>query len=87
MLANAAVNAIAGLIRSEGTARTPLQQRAAMSGSRVFDALAEGGEIQMPFEATFWSPGFGMLADRWGTPWMVNVGPEDEDEDDPARAT
>lgn len=40
---------------------------------RIFDALAEGGEATMPFEATFWSPGFGMCVDRFGTPWMVNT--------------
>ena len=39
---------------------------------RIFDALAEGAEVQMPFQQTFWSPGFGMLVDRWGTPWMVS---------------
>lgn len=38
---------------------------------RVFDALAEGGTVRMPFEATFWSAGFGMLSDRWGIRWMV----------------
>jgi PhnB protein len=27
----------------------------------------------MPFQATFWSPGFGMVTDRFNTPWMVNV--------------
>jgi PhnB protein len=26
----------------------------------------------MPFQATFWSPGFGMLVDRFGIPWMIN---------------
>ena len=39
---------------------------------RVFDALAEGGEISMPFEGTFWSAGFGALRDRFGIPWLVN---------------
>jgi len=39
----------------------------------AFDALAEGGEIRMPLEATFWTKGFGMLRDRFGMPWMVNV--------------
>jgi PhnB protein len=29
----------------------------------------------MPFGKTFWSPGFGMLVDRFGTPWMVNTAP------------
>jgi PhnB protein len=41
-------------------------------GERVFKALAEGGKVQMPFEKTFWSKGFGMLVDRFGIPWMVN---------------
>jgi PhnB protein len=39
---------------------------------RIFKALAEQGQISMPFEKTFWSSGFGMLVDRFGTPWMVN---------------
>lgn len=39
---------------------------------RIFDGLAEGAKVQMPFQQTFWSPGFGMLVDRWGTPWMVS---------------
>ncbi|MBK6613869.1 VOC family protein [Ottowia sp.] len=42
-------------------------------GQRVFDGLAEGGQATMPFTQTFWSPGFGMVTDRFGTPWMVNV--------------
>lgn len=45
----------------------------AEEGQRVFTALAQGGSVVMPFAATFWSPGFGMLTDRFGTPWMVNV--------------
>ena len=42
-------------------------------GRRVFDALAQGGQVTMPFDKTFWSTGFGMVTDRFGTPWMVNV--------------
>jgi len=41
-------------------------------GERIFNALAEGGNITMPFQQTFWSPGFGMCVDRFGIPWMVN---------------
>ncbi|MGH1368386.1 MAG: VOC family protein [Maritimibacter sp.] len=40
---------------------------------RVFDALSEGGEVRMPFEATFWSPGFGTLSDKFGVRWMVSI--------------
>ena len=36
-------------------------------------ALSEGGQVQMPMEKTFWSPAFGMVADRFGVSWMVNV--------------
>lgn len=43
---------------------------------RAFAALAEGGEVQMPFEPTFWSSGFGVCVDRFGTSWMVNVDAE-----------
>jgi len=47
---------------------------------RVFDAFAEQGQVNMPFEKTFWAEGFGMVIDRYGTPWMVN-GPEKSMED------
>ena len=45
---------------------------------RVFEALAEEGEVTMPLGATFWSPQFGMCVDRFGTPWMVNAEPPSE---------
>ena len=45
----------------------------AAEAERVFQALAEGGEVTMPLEETFWSPKFGMCVDRFGIPWMVNA--------------
>lgn len=39
---------------------------------RVFNALAEGGTVRMKLEETFWAHKFGMLTDRFGTPWMIN---------------
>jgi PhnB protein len=41
-------------------------------GESIFNALAEGGKIGMPFQKTFWAAGFGMVTDRFGVPWMVN---------------
>lgn len=38
---------------------------------RLFAALSEGGQVQMPLSPTFFSPAFGMVADRFGVPWMV----------------
>lgn len=39
---------------------------------RVFNALADGGEIKMPITETFWAHRWGFLIDRYGKPWMVN---------------
>jgi PhnB protein len=40
---------------------------------RSFQALAEGGTVVMPLGETFWSESFGMLIDRFGVSWMVNL--------------
>lgn len=40
---------------------------------RLFDALADGGQVGMPLAKTFWSPLFGMVNDRFGVGWMVSV--------------
>ncbi|MBI5262311.1 MAG: VOC family protein [Bradyrhizobium sp.] len=39
---------------------------------RKFKALADGGNVTMPFGKTFFSKGFGMCIDQFGIPWMVN---------------
>jgi len=41
--------------------------------TRSFDALADGGSVQMPLTKTFWSPCYGMVTDRFGLGWMVMV--------------
>jgi PhnB protein len=40
---------------------------------RLFAALCDGGKVQAPLAKTFWSPKFGMVADRFGVSWMVSV--------------
>lgn len=42
---------------------------------RLFAALAEGGQVQMPLAKTFYSPRFGMVADRFGVSWMIYMEP------------
>ena len=42
---------------------------------RLFAALGEGGQVQMALSKTFFSPRFGMVADRFGVSWMVIVAP------------
>jgi PhnB protein len=39
---------------------------------RAFALLAEGGDVKMPLEKTFWSPAFGVVIDRFGVPWEVS---------------
>lgn len=42
---------------------------------RRFAALSDGGQVQMPLTKTFFSPKFGVVADRFGVSWMVIVEP------------
>jgi PhnB protein len=42
---------------------------------RIFSALSDGGQVQMPLAKTFFSSHFGMVTDRFGLPWMVYVAP------------
>ena len=44
-----------------------------VEAERKFKALAEGGNVTMPFGKTFFSKGFGMCIDQFGIPWMVNA--------------
>jgi PhnB protein len=41
---------------------------------RIFQALAENGNVRMPIQKTFWATLFGMVVDRFGIPWMINCG-------------
>ena len=41
---------------------------------KLFGALSDGGQVQMPLTKTFFSPKFGMVADKFGVGWMVLVG-------------
>jgi len=40
---------------------------------RIFAELAEGANVKMPIQETFWAKRYGQLVDRFGTPWMINV--------------
>jgi len=43
------------------------------TAQRFFAALGDGGQVQMPLTKTFFSPCFGMVADRFGLNWMIHV--------------
>ena len=40
--------------------------------SRVFASLADGGQVRVAFQPSFWSPGFGVVIDRFAIPWEIN---------------
>ena len=42
---------------------------------KVFNALAAGGQVTMPMQSAFWAKRWGMLIDKFGTPWIVNGEP------------
>jgi PhnB protein len=48
-----------------------LTARDAAEADRLFAALSDGGKVSMPLGKTFFSPRFGMVADRFGVSWMV----------------
>jgi PhnB protein len=64
----------AGMHKPMGGFALSLNYPTAAEARRVFDALAEGGAVMMPVTRTFWTEAFGMLTDRFGTPWMVGGG-------------
>jgi PhnB protein len=50
-----------------------LQPKSEAEADKLFAALSDGGQVQMPLAKTFFSPRFGMVADRFGVSWMVVV--------------
>jgi PhnB protein len=71
------------LMASDGSPDQPAQPHSGFSvaislddvgkGKELFDALAEGGKVGFPWQATFWAKGFGMVSDKFGIPWMVSI--------------
>ena len=53
----------------------PLVFPTVQEAKRVYNALADGGTVMMPMDKTFWAEAFGVVTDRFGTPWMVNGAP------------
>ena len=49
-----------------------LSADSAGEADRIFAALSEGATVQLALQETFWALRFGMLVDRFGTPWMIN---------------
>ena len=61
-----------GTQRGEGRVSLSLATRDNAEAERVFNALADGGTIDMPLANSFWGAKFGMCTDRFGLDWMVS---------------
>jgi PhnB protein len=49
-----------------------LQPDTRAEAKRLFDALADGGKVDMPLQDMFWGDYFGAVVDRFGIQWMIN---------------
>lgn len=47
----------------------------AARSKEIFDALAQGGQVTMPFQETFWSPGYGQVVDKFGVNFQISTEP------------
>ncbi|HYL27229.1 MAG TPA: VOC family protein [Candidatus Nitrosotalea sp.] len=64
-----------GKTYGEGPISLSLGTSDAAEAQRVFDGLAAGGKVEMPFADQFWGAKFGMLTDQFGIDWMINCQP------------
>jgi PhnB protein len=55
----------------------PIAVTSEAEAERIFKALSDGGEVRMPLAKTFFSPKFGMVADKFGVSWMVLTTPKE----------
>ena len=62
-----------GQAQTEGNVSLSLATEDAAEGERVFNALAQGGKISMPFQDVFWGGKYGALTDKFGIDWMMTA--------------
>jgi PhnB protein len=68
-------DATPGKTYGEGPISLSLGTTDVAEAQRVFDALAVGGKVEMPFSDMFWGAKFGMVTDKFGIDWMINCQP------------
>jgi len=64
-----------GTTQPGGNISLSLGSRSLSEAQRVWEKLAEGGRVDMPFQDMFWGAKFGQLTDRFGIDWMINCEP------------
>lgn len=61
-----------GMVQQGGNISLSLGSSSVAESQRVWDKLATGGKVEMPFSDSFWGAKFGTLTDRFGIDWMIN---------------
>lgn len=72
------VPAAMGTVEMGNYANVSVMPDSAEQSKKIFDHLADGGQITMPFERQFWGDDFGSLIDRYGVSWMVIYNPQQD---------
>jgi PhnB protein len=67
-----ASDASPGKVYGEGPISLSVATSEIAEAERVFDRLADGGNVEMPMTDTFWGAKFGMLSDKYGIDWMIS---------------
>lgn len=67
-----ASDASPGKTYGEGPISLSIGANDVAEAERVFNGLANGGNVEMPLTDTFWGARFGMLTDKYGIDWMIN---------------
>ncbi len=67
-----ASDATVGKTYGEGSISLSLGMEQVAEAERVFNRLADGGNVEMPLTDMFWGARFGMLTDKYGIDWMIN---------------
>jgi len=62
-----------GIDPDEGNISLAIEATDAATGERVFNALAQGGNVTMPIDNAFWGGRFGMVQDKFGIEWMMTL--------------
>jgi PhnB protein len=60
-------------VQSSNQVQICIMTDAAEHAKQIYEALREGGKVVMPLQETFWSPAYGIVADKYGVNWNIST--------------
>ncbi|AYB46064.1 VOC family protein [Paenibacillus lautus] len=60
-------------VQSSNQVQVCIMTDQAEQAKRIYEALREGGQVVMPLQETFWSPAYGIVADKYGVNWNIST--------------